>query len=107
MLSIALRHPAIEHGLNELRRNESLRRLAGIESEESVPKKRSLSRLLDRLGQQRHLSHLHGVFDTMSQRLGAALPELGRDTAGDRATLLRSLTSRFSGGAAPSAATGC
>ena len=39
VLSIALRHQNIEACLGELRRNESLRRLIGIESEEHVPKK--------------------------------------------------------------------
>ncbi len=37
VLSVALRHPSIEACLGELRRNESLRKLIGIESEEAVP----------------------------------------------------------------------
>ena len=44
VLSIALRHPTIEHCLAELKRNESLRRLIGIASEEEVernPRSRS------------------------------------------------------------------
>lgn len=83
VLAIALRHPTIEHCLAELRRNESLRRLIGIESEEAVPRKWNLSRFLDNLGQQPHLGRLHAVFDAMIERLGSVVPDLGRDTAGD------------------------
>jgi len=87
VLSIALRHPTIEHCLEELRRNESLRKLIGIESEEAVPRKWNLSRFLDRLGEEPHLGRLHGIFDAMIQRLGQAVPSLGRDTAGDATSL--------------------
>lgn len=87
VLSVALRHPTIEHCLGELRRNESLRKLIGIESEEAVPWKWNLSRFLDRLGQEPHLSHLHGIFDVMIQRLGETVPDLGRATAGDATSL--------------------
>lgn len=87
VLSIALRHPTIEHCLGELRRNESLRKLIGIESEEAVPKKWNLSRFLERLGEEPHLSYLHGIFDTMIQRLGEVVPDLGRHTAGDATSL--------------------
>lgn len=87
VLSIALRHPTIEHCLAELRRNESLRRLAGIESEEAVPKKWNLSRFLDRLGEDPHVTRLHDIFDAMIQRLGSVVPDLGRDTAGDATAL--------------------
>ena len=87
VLSIALRHPSIEHCLGELRRNESLRKLIGIKSEEDVPRKWNLSRFLDRLGQQPHLSHLHEIFDSMIDRLGSAVIDLGRNTAGDATNL--------------------
>jgi hypothetical protein len=83
VLGIALRHPTIEHCLGELRRNESLRKLIGIASEEDVPQKWNLSRFLDRLGEEPHLGHLHAIFDAMIRRLGEAVPDLGRDTAGD------------------------
>jgi len=83
VLSIALRHPTIEHCLAELRRNESLRKLIGIPSEEAVPQKWNLSRFLDGLGQQPHLTHLHGIFDSLIQRLGQVVPDLGKNTAGD------------------------
>lgn len=87
VLSVALRHPTIEHCLAELRRNESLRKLIGIASEDAVPQKWNLSRFLDRLGQDPHLTHLHDIFDAMIERLGSSVPDLGRDTAGDATSL--------------------
>ena len=87
VLSVALRHPNIESCLGELRRNESLRRLIGIPSEDDVPRKWNLSRFLDALGYEPHLSLLHGAFDSMIQRLGEAVPDLGRHTAGDATSL--------------------
>jgi hypothetical protein len=83
VLSIALRHSTVESCLAELRRNESLRKILGIESEEAVPRKWNLSRFLDNLGREPHLTLLHNVFDAMIERLGDAVPDLGRDTAGD------------------------
>ena len=87
VLSVALRHQTIEACLAELRRNETLRKLIGIESEDAVPAKWNLSRFLDALGKQPHLSLLHQVFDSMIKRLGNAVPDLGRDTAGDATAL--------------------
>lgn len=83
VLAVALRHPTIDHCLGELKRNESLRKLIGIASEDAVPRKWNLSRFLERLGEEPHLSHLHAIFDNMIQRLGEAVPDLGRNTAGD------------------------
>jgi hypothetical protein len=93
VLSIALRHPTIEHCLAELRRNESLRKLIGIQSEDHVPSKWNLSRFLDRLGQEPHLSQLHGIFDQLIQRLGDVVSDLGKNTAGD-ATYLNARRSK-------------
>lgn len=87
VLSIALRHVTIEACLAELRRNESLRKLIGIKSEEAVPQKWNLSRFLERLGEEPHLGHLHRIFDAMIQQLGSVVPDLGRDTAGDATSL--------------------
>jgi len=87
VLAIALRHTTIEACLGELRRNESLRKLIGIDSEESVPQKWNLSRFLDRVGEEPHLGHLHGIFDAMIRRLGSVVPDLGRTTAGDATSL--------------------
>jgi hypothetical protein len=87
VLSVALRHPSIEACLAELRRNESLRRLIGIKSEDAIPKKWNLSRFLDALGHEPHLPLLHEAFDNMIQRLGEVVPDLGCDTAGDATAL--------------------
>lgn len=87
VLSVALRHQNIEACLGELRRNESLRRLIGIESEEAVPRKWNLSRFLDSLGSEPHLPLLHEVFDALIKRLGEVVPDLGKDTAGDATAL--------------------
>ena len=82
-----LRHPSIEACLGELARNAELRKLIGIESEERVPKKWNMSRFLDVLGREPHRTRLQAVFDAMIQRLGAAVPDLGRHTAGDSSGL--------------------
>jgi len=87
VLSIALRHPSIEACLGELRRNESLRRLIGIPSEDRVPQKWNLSRFLEVLGREPHLGLLHQAFDSMIEKLGQAVPDLGRNTAGDATAL--------------------
>ncbi len=87
VLTIALRHPTFEACLGELRRNEGLRRLIGIASERRVPRKWNVSRFLDVLGQEPHRSRLRGAFDAMIRRLGLAVPDLGRRTAGDATAL--------------------
>lgn len=87
VLTIALRHPTFEACLGELRRNEALRRLIGIESEHKVPHKWNVSRFLDVLGQEPHLTRVREAFDLMIQRLGIAVPDLGKHTAGDATAL--------------------
>jgi hypothetical protein len=87
LLTIALRHPTWLACLGDLRRNEALRRLIGIESEEKVPFGWNLSRFLDVLGQEPHLSRVREIFDTMITRLGEAVPDLGKHTAGDATAL--------------------
>jgi Transposase DDE domain/Transposase domain (DUF772) len=83
VLRVALRHVHTEACLAELRRNEGLRRLIGIESEDQVPRAWNMSRFEDTLGQEPHRTLQKEVFDVMIQRLGRAVPDLGRDTAGD------------------------
>lgn len=83
LLAIVLRHPTMEACLSELGRNAPLALLIGIEHESRVPKPHNMSRFLNVLGQEPHLSLLRGVFDAMVQRLGLAVPDLGRNTAGD------------------------
>lgn len=83
VLTIALRHPSTEACLAELQRNAPLRRLIGIDSEQSVPSKWNMSRFEETLGSEPHRSHLQAVFQGMIERLGGVVPDLGRDTAGD------------------------
>lgn len=87
LLTAALRHVCVQACLDELTRNEGLRRLIGIESEAGVPKKWNMSRFADTLGEEPHRSLLKEVFDVMVQRLGRATPDLGRDAAGDATAL--------------------
>lgn len=83
VLRIVLRHVTTEAVLAELRRNDGLRRLIGIESEDGVPKPWNISRFEEVLGQEPHRTLLKEIFDVLIQRLGAAVPELGKDSAGD------------------------
>jgi hypothetical protein len=83
VLTIALRHQSTEACLAELKRNEALRRLIGIESEDGVPSKWNMSRFEETLGSEPHRTHLKVMFQQMVARLGAVEPDLGRDTAGD------------------------
>lgn len=83
LLSILLRHPTAEACLEELRRNAPLRLLVGIESEDAVPHGWNMTRFLAVLGQPIHLALMRDVFDHMVHRLGVAVPDLGRHTAGD------------------------
>jgi hypothetical protein len=88
LLTPILRHITMEGCLAELRRNEALRRLIGIGSERGVPNKYNMSRFVKTLGQEPVFSEMRRIFDTLIKRLGAAVPDLGRQTAGD-ATALR------------------
>jgi hypothetical protein len=83
VLTVALRHAHTESCLAELKRNAPLRRLIGIESEEDVPAKWNMSRFEETLGEEPHRSHLQTIFQTLIARLGAAVPDLGQNTAGD------------------------
>jgi hypothetical protein len=83
LLTVILRHPTTEACLAELRRNAGLRAVLGLESVEAVPKKWTMSRFQDLLGQEPCLTLLRQAFDTLIQRLGQAVPDLGRHSAGD------------------------
>src|ERR1700722_18347921 len=87
VLRIALRHMTTEAVLAELRRNEGLRRLIGIESETGVPKAWNISRFEDVLGQEPHRTLLKEIFNVLIQRLGVEVGDLGRNTAGDATAL--------------------
>jgi hypothetical protein len=83
LLTIALRHTSFEACLAELHRNPPLYRLLGIDTVRDIPKLHNLSRFLEGLGHESHLTELRKVFDVLVQRLGRAVPGLGRHTAGD------------------------
>jgi hypothetical protein len=100
LLTVALRHTSIQACLDELKRNADLRRLIGIASEDGVPDKWNLSRFLSVLGTEPHLTLLHEIFNTMIQRLGGAVSDLGRQTAGD-ATGLSARRGRGASGGNP------
>jgi hypothetical protein len=85
VLTVVLRHRDFEACLGELRRNPSLRKLIGIESEERIPNGWNISRFLDVLGQPPE--PLQDVFNQMVQPLGQAVPDLGQHTAGDATAL--------------------
>ncbi len=87
LLRIALRHVSVDATLAELGRNEGLRRLIGIEREEGVPKSWNVSRFLGCLGARTDVSELRRIFDAMIERLGVAVPDLGKNTAGDSTAL--------------------
>jgi len=83
LVHVALRHVKMEDTLGELSRNARMRRLIGIESERGVPKAWNISRFLEVLGEEPHRSELLRIFDCMVQKLGSAVSDLGKDTAGD------------------------
>ena len=87
VLRVALRHVTTEAVLGELRRNEGLRRLIGIQSEDRVPKPWNISRFEEVLGQEPHRTFLKEIFNVLIQRLGVAVTDLGKDTAGDATNL--------------------
>jgi hypothetical protein len=87
LLTILLRHASFDACLAELHRNPALCRLLGIRDEAGIPNGWNLSRFLDVLGREPHLSALRQVFDSLARRLGAAVPDLGRHTAGDATAL--------------------
>jgi hypothetical protein len=80
VLTVALRQVSTEACLAELRRNEPLRRLIGIESEGGVPSKWNVSRFEETLGEQPHRTLLKGVFEKLVRNLAEAEPTLGRRT---------------------------
>jgi Transposase DDE domain len=83
LFTVALRHVSFESCLAELNRNPSLYRLLGLTAVTDLPKLWNVSRFLEVLGQEPHLAELRKVFDVLVQRLGQAVPDLGRQTAGD------------------------
>lgn len=87
LLTIALRHTSFNACLAELHRNPALCRLLDLTGEDQIPNGWNVSRFLDVLGSEPHLTALRGVFDQLARRLGLAVPDLGRHTAGDATAL--------------------
>ncbi len=87
LLTVLLRHHSFHDCLAELHRNPSLCRLIDVTAEDQIPNGPNVSRFLDVLGQEPHLSALRQVFDALAGRLGRAVPGLGRHTAGDATAL--------------------
>jgi hypothetical protein len=83
LLQPLLRHTTMEQTLAELRRNADLRRLGGMDTAAAVPRAWNISRFLTTLGQEPFCTLLQAVFNGVVQRLGAAVPTLGAQTAGD------------------------
>jgi hypothetical protein len=78
-----LRHGSVEATLAELRRNDELCALIGISAVEQVPHPWNISRFQEVLGREPHRTLLREMFDELIRRLGPAVPDLGRHTAGD------------------------
>ena len=87
LLTPLLRHASYDACLGEVRRNPALKQLLGVETDDQIPKHWNLSRFLDVLGHPAHLTAIRACFDTMVQRLGTVVPDLGRRTAGDATAL--------------------
>jgi hypothetical protein len=83
VLTALLRHTGFEACLAELHRNPPLARLIGIHAEKQIPNDWNISRFLDVLGEEPHLSRLRAVFDALAQILGGVVPDLGRHSSGD------------------------
>jgi Transposase DDE domain/Transposase domain (DUF772) len=87
LLTVALRHTSFNACLAELHRNPALCRLLGLTDEGQIPNGWNVSRFLDVLGAAPHRTNLRAVFDHLARRLGRAVPDLGRHTAGDATAL--------------------
>ncbi len=87
LLTIALRHTSFNACLAELHRNPALCQLLDIPSEKEIPNGWNISRFLEVLGGEPHLTHLRAVFNSLAKCLGLAVPDLGRHTAGDATAL--------------------
>src|SRR5262249_21142535 len=68
-------------------RNPTLCALIGINAPTGIPRIWNVSRFLDTLGCEPHLSNSRAIFDALVKRLGEAVPGLGRQTAGDSTAL--------------------
>lgn len=83
VLRTVLRHLTTEACLAELRRNAGLRLVIGIDHESQVPHIWNISRFEEVLGEEPHVTLMHEAFHALTRALGEAVPDLGRDVAGD------------------------
>lgn len=83
VLTVLLRHQSVEACLADLKRNRALREMIGIEGEDGVPPKWSVSRFQKVLGQEPHLSLMREMFCALVSRLAGVVKDLGRHVAGD------------------------
>src|SRR5262245_47930546 len=103
VLGVLCRHVWLNDCLAELHRNPTLCGTLGIRRAADIPKAHNLSRFLDVLGQPAHLRALRDVFDALVRGLGAAVPDLGKRTAGDSTALAAKLKKNPEGVAAEAA----
>ena len=87
LLRIALRHTSFVAILAELARNKPSGGSSALRSPRMFPVPGTSRGFWNVLGQEPHFSELRRIFDAMIQRLGQAVPDLGRDTAGDSTAL--------------------
>ena len=100
VLQRLLRHPTMRLTLEELSRNADLRRLGGMDHAQGVPKPWNISRFLGVLGQEPFRTLLQEIFDRLVQRLGQAVGDLGRHSAGDATHLSARQRGRYTDGLA-------
>jgi hypothetical protein len=98
VLQRLLRQPTMRLTLEELRRNQDLRQLGGMQHAREVPQPWNISRFVAVLGREPFRSLLQAVFEQMVQRLGGAVSDLGRDTAGDATHLSARRRGRYQSG---------
>src|SRR5262249_36620998 len=82
-----LPHPRLEGRPPDLPPTPPPSRLIGLPAFEQTPHCWTLSRSLDVLGPEPHLTALRQVFDYLARPLGEAVPDLGRHTVGDATAL--------------------
>ena len=83
-----LRHPTMEACLAEVGRNPALRRVVALEEGEPAPDDYNMSRFAKVLGMPEHGALIQAMFRQLLGRLAQAVPDLGRDVAGDSAALV-------------------
>lgn len=83
LLQPLLRHTTMRATLDELCRNRDLRELGGMQTAAEVPREWNMTRFIALLGTEPFQGLLHDLFNEVVQRLGTAVPDLGKNVAGD------------------------